>query len=84
MYNKLLDLLKKLEYGFRTAQIDTIGKRILTTVTEALWYLDPQWELLSSRSIKMPDLFQELRGFNDWHAQKKKKPKVSDLIQFRF
>ena len=66
------------EIGFHAQQAHTVGNQVLGTITDCLWFLDPQHSKLQSRGIKLPPLFEQFTGckYNDPKKQKKKIPKV--------
>lgn len=76
LHNKVLELLTSMKCGFQAAQVDTLGKKVVSTITTVLWYLDPHQEKLAARGITMPDALAGCSGFYQWQKQHKKKPMV--------
>jgi hypothetical protein len=79
-----LEVLKKSDVAFTRVQLDTVGKSVVQTLTNALWYIDPHVQKLFSRGIQLPALFAEFQGFNDWKAKKQKDRYVyvNESLQF--
>ena len=54
----------------------------MSTISNALWYIDPHRPKFASRSVKLPSQLDQLHGFNDPLKGKKKVPPVS-VSEFR-
>lgn len=73
----MLTCLKDMGVGFTTAQVDTVGSKIVNTISEVLWYIDPFHERLRERKCPIPKPFSTLHNYKDWRKQHKKEPRVS-------
>ena len=51
-----------------------IVEEYVKQVTAALWYLDPHYERLSSRSVHLRQEFRSFCSFNNWQPKKVKQP----------
>ena len=77
MYNALLGKLEGLNVGFRSDQVDTLGKRVIDTICNALWYLDPHHQKFRDRGIQLlGDTFSTLCDYVDYKASHKRRPMV--------
>ena len=76
MYNALLETLKENKVGFLPMQVNVLGTKVVTTITDVLWYLDGHHEKFERRSYPIPELFQKFSGFRDYKKAKRKKPMV--------
>ena len=65
--------------GFLPSQ-GKIGEEVVSTLTEALWFIDPHRSKLEGRSIRFAEPFQQMKGFNDPKENKKAPPRVSIMI----
>ena len=81
MFNDILDLLVEKKTGFLACHVDDIGQRIVSTVCDVLWYIDPHHMTFQSRGLKIPDGLEKFNGYVDWKSQHKKKPKVAECLQ---
>lgn len=61
--------------GFRPFQVDSVGNQVLSTLANAMWFIDPHIPKLESRGISL-GAFGKFQGFNDPKAQKHKIPLV--------
>ena len=80
LYNDVIHVLKTNNIGFTAQQAATIGTQVVRTLTNFFWYLDPFHDRLSSRAVKLPDLFKDLKGYRNFKKQHKKVPQVSIQI----
>lgn len=76
LFNHTVGLFKKNKWGFTNQTAETTGKLVIETITNTMWYLDPFWERLNSRSVSVPDCLRPLTGYREFRKQKKKLPKV--------
>lgn len=56
-FNNVIALLKKNKVGFTSHQIYNIGKDVVSTITNTMWFLDPFIEKLKDRSVNIPAMF---------------------------
>ncbi|CAG2217413.1 unnamed protein product [Mytilus edulis] len=77
LYNDVLKLMFGKKYGFTPVQVETVGKRVVSTLTDTLWYIDPFHDKLLGRGIHIPKIFSDLKGYYDWRSQKKKTPVIT-------
>lgn len=68
--------MKQNKWGFTSQQVSSLGTHVVSTLTEALWFLDPFWERLKSRGINVPKPLSPMTGYRDLKSQKKKIPQV--------
>lgn len=78
LYNDVLEVVQEEGVGFNAQQVDTIGKNIISTITDSLWYLDTQHAKLKNRGIQLPQLFQRFQGYNDCEKNHKKPPMLTE------
>ncbi|VDI23115.1 Hypothetical predicted protein [Mytilus galloprovincialis] len=79
LYNDVLKLMFGKKYGFTPVQVETVGKRVVSTLTDTLWYIDPFHDKLLSRGIHIPKIFSDLKGYYNWRSQKKKTPVITSV-----
>ena len=85
MYNGVIDVLREHKVGFLPQQVldkSKLGILLVTAITDALWYLDLQYDKFAARSIHLPPkIFSRLTNFRDIRRQHKKVPdmKVTEL-----
>ena len=81
LFNDLLKELKEERIGFQSHQAVTTGNQVVGTITDCLWFLDPQSPKLESRGIQIPAVFLKFLGckYNDPKKHKKKIPKVKKI-----
>lgn len=79
--NAVIGTLKENKIGFTSQQIDTIGRDVVNTLTNTMWYLDPHLDKLKDRSISIPAMFRQLTGFRDFKKQHKKVPQVCNNFE---
>jgi hypothetical protein len=75
-YNTLIDIVKSLGVGFSQHQLSSIGKKVITSLSSALWYIDCHHDKFLNRSITIPEPFCQLKDMYDWKASHKAKPTV--------
>ncbi|POG72960.1 hypothetical protein GLOIN_2v1773072 [Rhizophagus irregularis DAOM 181602=DAOM 197198] len=64
LYNDVISLLRKNQkYGWSGVNSESIAKKFVDRLVALLWYIDPHWEKLISRSLKLPDIFNELEQY---------------------
>ena len=68
--------MKENKWGFTSQQASSLGKHVVSSLTEALWFLDPFWDRFKSRGI-VPKPLIPMTGYRDLKNQKKKIPKVT-------
>ncbi|KAI0225284.1 hypothetical protein LSAT2_023860, partial [Lamellibrachia satsuma] len=76
MFNALLCTFEKLNVGFRDDQVDTLGKRVVDTVFDALWYLDRHRQMFKDRGICLGDTFTALSDYVNYEKAHKRCPKM--------
>lgn len=79
LYNDVIGLLRDQGVAFRSTHVDSVGKRVVGTLTDLFWYLSPFHERLTERGHRVPQLFCSLLGYRDWQAQNQKKPQVQNF-----
>ena len=69
--------MKSQGVGFQAQSVETIGKKIANSISEALYCIDPHHETMKTRGT-IPEMFQDFEqaGFVDWKRHKHKKPQV--------
>ena len=80
LWNRLLEIFQERGFGFTRMQLETVGNKVVSTLTDTLWYLDPHHEKLKSRAISIPQMFSKFTGYYDWKRQKKKAPIVRNYV----
>lgn len=65
LFNHILTWMKQNKWGFTSQQVSSLGTHIVSTLTEALWLLDPFWERLNPREINVPKPFTPKTGYQD-------------------
>jgi len=61
LYNDLICLVGGMGLKWQSGEVNS-GKSFLTTLTNALWYIDGHHESLVSRGCKIPKLFKPFEG----------------------
>lgn len=84
MYNKVLEMFTTLKCGFQAGQVETLGKKVITVVTNIFWYLDPLLDKFAARGIPLPTVLQQFSGLYEWKKQHKKQPRVNNLFFIRY
>lgn len=81
LYNNIIAMLTNSGIGFTSNQAETVGKHVVTTLADALWYLDPHREKIEKRSIVLiPKMFKPMMGCRNLKQQHKKTPEVYFLL----
>lgn len=79
--NNVIALLKKNKVGFTSHQIYNIGKDVVSTITNTMWFLDPFIEKLKDRTVNIPAMFSQLTKYRNLKKQHKKAPQVRNSIE---
>ena len=80
MFNKVLDLLSSLNVGFQATTVKDTGRKLISTLTKVLWYLDPHHHKFAARGLSMPKALGGFTGFIDWKSTHKKMPRVCFML----
>ena len=82
LHNTVVEIIKDMKIGFTQTNVDTIGQKIVDTMTECFWYLDLHnaWDKFKERFYEMPEIFKPLQGFYDFKAAHKAAKKVTLFI----
>ena len=64
-----MNLLEK-KIAWSPDSVDTIGERSMKQMSNALWYLDPHHNKLSSKTIHLPSKLHDFHTFNDWKRKR--------------
>ena len=71
--NAVSSWLEKKGVGFQPTDLETKGKCLLSTLTDALWVIDGHSETLAGRSYAVPTEFAHFCGYNVPEASKHKR-----------
>jgi len=71
LFNDTVRLFKTNKWGFTNQTAETTGKFVIEAITNTMWYPDPFWERLNSRSVSVPDCLRPLTGYRELRKQKK-------------
>lgn len=83
LYNDVRKVMIDQKAGFTPMQVNSVGRNILTTLSNTLWYINPHLDKLGTRGIICPEIFSHLQGYHDWKTQKKKEPVISaEVLKF--
>ena len=63
LYNEIVELFQAQKVGWTGGSHDTIGKKFVNRLTDALWYIDPHLSTLNARSYHLPVLFTQLKTY---------------------
>lgn len=77
LFNDLIDYLCSLGVGWSKDCVDTMGKRFVLSLRDALWYLDSHHDKFADRGVHFPDRLSHFTGYNDWRSKKVKQPQIS-------
>ena len=77
LYNDLLEYLGHFSVGWSKDCVETTGKRFVSSLRDALWYLDGQHGKFAERGLALPTRLLQFEGYNDWRAKKTKQPQLS-------
>ena len=80
LFNEIISVLRSHEIGFTSYQTDTVGSMVVTTLTNALWYIGQFHDKLVNRSITLPEMFKTVYGPRDLKKQHKKTPQVKTIF----
>ena len=72
----MIEILRENKVGFLPSQSHTLGKEVVSTISQALWFIDPHRQKFESRGIYFPAPFDALKGFNDPKKNKKAIPSM--------
>lgn len=66
--------------GFRPDYMD-VGKQFVSSVTNAIWYIDPHMNQVADRGLKVPPIFENMIEYNipERHKHKKGSLKNTDI-----
>ena len=79
LYNSVINWLKKNNLTFSAGCVDTLGKELVTTLTNTFWYIDGYFKTLSDRGHGVPEIFHPFQNFNRPEKHKHRKREGSDL-----
>lgn len=65
LYNEIVEVFQAEKVGWTGSSHDTIGKKFVNCLTDALWYIDPHLSTFSARSYHLPVLFTQLKTYLD-------------------
>ncbi|PKY33751.1 hypothetical protein RhiirB3_395051, partial [Rhizophagus irregularis] len=85
LYNDVIALLKKEQRnGWRGTESESFAKKFVERLVALFWYIDPHRENFISRSLKLPEIFDELEQYqcngcynNFYHTGHHKKEQLS-------
>lgn len=79
LYNDLIDYLASLgpDVGWSRDCVETTGKRFVSILRDALWFMDGQHSKFLERGLVLPVHLSQFDGYNDWKAKKLKQPQLS-------
>ena len=85
LFNTLLDWAAGKGAEWRVDVLDS-AKELLTSLRNALWYLEAAHSKFSNQGCKIPEEFKQFSSLRDWKAMKKSSPKIeygrlTDLVQ---
>ena len=78
LYNDLICLVGGMGLKWQSGEVNS-GKSFLTTLTNALWYIDGHHESLVSRGCKIPKLFKPFEGYNVPELSKHRKRQSTNI-----
>lgn len=81
LFNNVIESLKKRKVGFSSHQIENIGRDVVNTITNTMWFLDPFIDKLKDRSVNIPAMFKELTGYRNIKKQHQKAPQVRNSFE---
>lgn len=70
LVNAIASWLEKEGVGFQPTDVETNGKFLLNTLTDALWVVDGHCQILAERSYSVPTEFNCFSGYNVPEASK--------------
>ena len=98
LYNDVCTMLADNGVGFMVDEVEGIGCDFVRALSNALWYVDGQYQKFDSRSkhgtvLPIPAMFDRFKkgdennrgGYNDWVAKKQKQPQLNrrDLLEHK-
>lgn len=81
LFNNVIESFKKRKVGFSSHQIENIGRDVVNTITNTMWFLDPFIDKLKDRSVNIPAMFKELTGYRNIKKQHQKAPQVRNSFE---
>ena len=78
LYNDLICLVDGMGLKWQSGEVNS-GKFFLTTLTNALWYIDGHHESLVSRGCEIPKLFKPFEGYNTPEVSKHRKRQSANM-----
>jgi len=74
-------LRKKQENGWGGVNSELFAKKFVERLVSLLWYIDPHREKLIARSLKLPDIFNELEQYQRNESYNKFYYMILDIIK---
>ena len=66
MYNDIVSLIQTSSRKWQSSGISNgIAARCVSTLRDALWYIDGMHDTLNERSCKVPTVFSQFTGYNN-------------------
>ena len=79
LQNHIIDMLEQRNLGWSNDAVGTAGKLFISTLSNALWYIDGVHESLAERSAHVPQFFYEYQGYNCPEKSRKRKRDINSM-----
>ncbi|KAK3095270.1 hypothetical protein FSP39_012504 [Pinctada imbricata] len=76
LYNDIIDWIAPIDNGWTLDQKE-IGSKIISTLRNALWYIDHAHEKFKERGCPLPDVYKAFQGYNNYKKLRHKQPIVT-------
>ena len=70
LFNDLISLLQSLNVNFTSMSVETLGKNVVQTLCDSLWYFTSHYKCFFDHSCPIPDLMSTCKDLNDYQSQK--------------
>jgi hypothetical protein len=77
LYNDLIDCVRGLGIGWTQTNVEDVGEKVISKLSQALWYLNTHHDKLATRGCAIPSLFTPFRDYYDYKSAHQKAPIVS-------
>lgn len=79
LYNDLISMFVSQKALLYESEINSIGKKLVTTLRDVLWHVDGHHNRLTERAISIPPMFQRFVGYNVPELSKHRKRRTCNI-----
>ena len=82
--NNVIGHLFELGLKWSDDDVSSAGEPLVRSLTNCLWYIDGHHEVLSQRSVVIPECFQRYSGYNRPELSKHYKRTLENMLSFLY